>query len=329
MDILSGSEKDHVRVLMCCTPRSTSTVFAKCLSFVPESQIFFEPYGYCYTFLDKLRSAGISVDLDSTAPYKHISQETWQDLMEQRPGETNIVDYNMFKYPNIKRLLDNPDPNKKVIFVKDMAYGMSYSTQFLPDRSSNYRFAFLIRHPIRVFSSWRRAVLNIHDILPKVLTSSKTSDASKGGDASSSEAFHVGNDTASWYSPPGLFYKELYDLWTFVMEKYDPNPVIVDSDDLVSDPSTVLPKFCQKLGIPYSDALLEWDGNPNTTDDWVCGFVKPSEFDFMKVYCDTAFNSTCFKGSSSMPSFESLTPDVKDCVKRAMPYYLEMSARKI
>ncbi|XP_071506171.1 uncharacterized protein [Diadema antillarum] len=299
MDILSGSEKDHVRVLMCCTPRSTSTVFAKCLSFVPESQIFFEPYGYCYTFLDKLRSAGISVDLDSTAPYKHIKASR------------------------------QSDPNKKVIFVKDMAYGMSYSTQFLPDRSSNYRFAFLIRHPIRVFSSWRRAVLNIHDILPKVLTSSKTSDASKGGDASSSEAFHVGNDTASWYSPPGLFYKELYDLWTFVMEKYDPNPVIVDSDDLVSDPSTVLPKFCQKLGIPYSDALLEWDGNPNTTDDWVCGFVKPSEFDFMKVYCGTAFNSTCFKGSSSMPSFESLTPDVKDCVKRAMPYYLEMSARKI
>ncbi|XP_071506169.1 uncharacterized protein [Diadema antillarum] len=281
---IPGSEQDQVRVLMWCTPRSTSTVFAKCLSFVPESQIFFEPYGYCYSFLDKLRAV---------STHKEDAR--------------------------------HPNPSKKVIFVKDMAYGIVDSTQFLPDSLSNYRFAFLIRHPIRVFSSWKRAVLNIHAVLEQ--GRAKNSEASKEGVTKASEAFHVGNDTVSWYNAPGLFYKELYDLWTIVMQRYDPNPVVVDSDDLVSDPSTVLPKFCQKLGIPYSDSLLKWDGSSNIIGNWIFGCTKPN--DCNKVNCDAAFNSTCFKGSSPMPSFQSLAPDIKECVQRTMPYYLKMYSWKI
>ncbi|XP_071498919.1 uncharacterized protein [Diadema antillarum] len=323
---IPGSEQDQVRVLMWCTPRSTSTVFAKCLSFVPESQIFFEPYGYCYSFLDKLRAAGISVDLESSEPYKHVSDDMWQKLMATIHADlAEPVDHNMFMYPHIKRMLDNPNPSKKVIFVKDMAYGIVDSTQFLPDSLSNYRFAFLIRHPIRVFSSWKRAVLNIHAVLEQ--GRAKNSEASKEGVTKASEAFHVGNDTVSWYNAPGLFYKELYDLWTIVMQRYDPNPVVVDSDDLVSDPSTVLPKFCQKLGIPYSDSLLKWDGSSNIIGNWIFGCTKPN--DCNKVNCDAAFNSTCFKGSSPMPSFQSLAPDIKECVQRTMPYYLKMYSWKI
>ena len=143
------------------------------------------------------------------------------------------------------------------------------------------------------------------------------------------EEFHMVNDIPDVYMPRGFFFKEVYDLWRHVKENLDPDPVIIDSDDLLSDPGTVLEKFCTATCIPYTENLLQWEGNPDSTKGWICAFAPPSDFDIFRVYCDTAFRSTRFLPPSPMPPEESLTQDVRECVERSMPYYREMYDNRI
>ena len=41
---------DIVRVILWCVPRSTSTAFLTCMTHVPNSQMWYEPYIVCYQF---------------------------------------------------------------------------------------------------------------------------------------------------------------------------------------------------------------------------------------------------------------------------------------
>ena len=50
---------DVVRVKLWCVPRSTSTAILKCLTYVPNIQVWFEPYlsGYFHSKFGKYRNA--------------------------------------------------------------------------------------------------------------------------------------------------------------------------------------------------------------------------------------------------------------------------------
>ena len=37
--------------------------------------------------------------------------------------------------------------------------------------------------------------------------------------------------------------------------------MVLDADDLLSDPGVLLPMVCDKLGIPFDDKMLQWDAN--------------------------------------------------------------------
>ena len=60
---------DVVRVKLWCVPRSTSTAILKCMTYVPNSQVWFEPYltGYFYSKFGKYRNA-----------MANISSELWK-----------------------------------------------------------------------------------------------------------------------------------------------------------------------------------------------------------------------------------------------------------
>ena len=69
--------------------------------------------------------------------------------------------------------------------------------------------------------------------------------------------------------PPGKGFKEMYDLYSHIKEKgLDSDPVIIDADDLVSNPATILSGFCKILGIPYTDKLLSWDDGVEVVESW-------------------------------------------------------------
>ena len=44
----SQGEIASTRTFLWCVPRSVSTAFAKCLSFINDTEVWFEPYAYSY-----------------------------------------------------------------------------------------------------------------------------------------------------------------------------------------------------------------------------------------------------------------------------------------
>ncbi|XP_011679841.1 uncharacterized protein LOC100892712 [Strongylocentrotus purpuratus] len=312
----------QARVMLWCTPRTTSTILTKCLSFVPKTQVFFEPYYFCNEAIERLKSIGINIDPSSMKSYDDVEMKDWWTTANMISGgdcsKEGKPDFDQMKYPYIKELLENPDPEKEVVFLKDMAYCIDGRYQFLPDKSCGYRHVFLLRHPRKVFASWRKVMLDL--------------DQDPNGsepNGTRSESFHIVKDLPVVYAPPGHFFKELYDLWLHVKLNYDPNPVVLDSDDLLSDPATMLPRFCTAVGIPYSDNLLKWPESPDTTNSWISAFSPSNDFEFIRIYCKNSFNTTHFFPPSPLTEMDSLTEDVKECVEAVMPYYQEMYDSRI
>ncbi|XP_041466421.1 uncharacterized protein LOC121416953 [Lytechinus variegatus] len=310
----SLTSEQQARVMMWCTPRSISSVFCKCLSFVPDIDVFFDTYYFAYEAEIDLGTIGKVVDHDAG----NIDEADWVKAAEMICEEKcdNRVKLDMLKYPVIKSMLDNPDPNKKAIFYKGVSQSMdSKHYRFLPDKSSNYKHSFFLRHPAKVFSSWKKV---IHSILRDV------GDGTGKKLTKSLEDFDIRYDVPEKYKISGLLYKELHDLWVYVLDNLDPDPVVVESDDLLADPAAVLSKYCKAVGIQYNDSLLSWDANPDITDNWKCAFMPVKEFEFIRIFCHNAFHTSHFLAPPPVPSFDDLPNDVREIAELSMPYYNKM-----
>ena len=123
----------------------------------------------------------------------------------------------------------------------------------------------------------------------------------------------------------GLMYKEIYDLWQFVREHVQPDPIIIDGDELLSKPDEILPKYCRAIGIPYNESLLHWDSSPEVTKMWKTPVGPDDDLQttFMSFF-QTSMNSSKFFPPSNMPALDEVTPDVIRCTNKVMGYYTEM-----
>ena len=126
------------------------------------------------------------------------------------------------------------------------------------------------------------------------------------------------------YFTQGCFVKEQYDLWVYVKENLDPNPIVIDSDDVLSDPGHMLSKYCSALSIPYSDCMIAWDGNPKLADKWWQPFHPLSEFLWGRIVFGNAMFSKGFLKPNKLPSLDEVTPDIRESYEFVKPYYEEM-----
>lgn len=125
------------------------------------------------------------------------------------------------------------------------------------------------------------------------------------------------------FFPPGFFVKELYDLWKHLQdENIEPNPIIIDSEDLLANPAGMLSAYCNAVGLPYDDSLLKWDASSEVFQKMKASGDKLIQS--MVNYYGTAMNSTCFLPPKKMPSRDELPPDVIRCSDKVMKYYDEM-----
>ncbi|XP_071478205.1 uncharacterized protein [Diadema antillarum] len=313
----NNSNSEQVRVMTWCTPRSTSSVFCKCLSFVPGIDIFFDTFYFAYEAEVDLATIGKVVDHDAD----NFGEDVWRKAAEMICEEDcsgDRVRLDMLKYPYIKKMLDNPDPNKKVILYKGVSQCMDSSHfRFLPDKSSNYRYSFLLRHPAKVFLSFKKIIF-------KVLQEVGDGSGKKLPASTKIENFDMNTDAPPKYRLSGLLYKELHALWLHVKENLDPSPVVVESDDILADTPRMLAKYCNALGIPYSDSLLKWEPSPAVTDSWKCAFMPVKDFEFIRLFCHNAFHTSYFLPPTPPPALDLLPPDVQKNVDICMPYYEEM-----
>ncbi|XP_054768591.2 uncharacterized protein LOC129276200 [Lytechinus pictus] len=299
---------DTSRTILWCAPRAISTAVAKCLSFVEDCEVWFELYSYA-------RAAGVEYKYQTQLdiPMEYLGNE---EIFQKVKGMIDILANTPFEadrlpYGSIKHLLE--DSTAKHVFAKDMGMAMTEGyREYLPN---GYRHTFLIRHPYRALLSYRKMVYNHFSGLGLF-----------EGDAADEKKFDIERDDR--FLPSGHFVKELYDFWRYLQDtNIDRNPIVIDADDLLSNPRGVLSGYCHAVSLPYNDSLLTWDGSTEAFTK----MVAPGDrliMDLVHFY-GTAVKSTCFLPPKRMPSRDELPPDVIRCSDKVVKYYDEMYDRRL
>jgi len=113
-----------------------------------------------------------------------------------------------------------------------------------------------------------------------------------------------------------LGYRQLTEIYDFVARDQKSAPIVIDSDDLLRDPPTILRTLCARLKIPFEQAMLAWQPGPRASD----GAWAP--WWYSNVEKSTAFEMR--------PPFEGSLPDHLEALAgQAMPYYNQLARYKI
>ncbi|GMI02283.1 hypothetical protein TrLO_g7395 [Triparma laevis f. longispina] len=129
--------------------------------------------------------------------------------------------------------------NGNVSFTKELSIYYQQS-KLTPEILSKFRHTFLIRSPTKVMKSfWRAAQENADD------GSSTYFDANEAG------------------------FKEIEMIMKAVESLDNQNIVIIDADDLMANPSGVLGKYCEEVGLVFNKNMLEWKAvMPESWEKW-------------------------------------------------------------
>lgn len=114
-----------------------------------------------------------------------------------------------------------------------------------------------------------------------------------------------------WESRVG--WEEHYQLFQEIESLTQEKPLVIDSDDLVKDPQNYLKVLCSKLGVNFSEKILNWEPKKTNVLSWEdTKFEKFSE----KVIHSNGF----FQESKKDKIPDILVP----CINKCMPFYEEM-----
>ncbi|XP_030835798.1 uncharacterized protein LOC593133 [Strongylocentrotus purpuratus] len=314
------SDTKPFRVIMWCVPRSISTAIAKCFSFVDNTEVWFEPY--CLAFFQDFMLKNMGVPLPRS--YDDFKLEAFFTQMGAMLKGTPMehlftpekIDGSLFIRDGVTRQLD--DPSEKPIFIKDMAYGITGYLDLLPKKETGFKHTFLLRDPERMFPSWRNLLMAQMAQMP-----------TPGQKPIDPDTFDMTTDVP--FMMPGYTYKCQYDLWKHVKENLDPNPVVIDVDELLSNPAEMLPKYFEACGMPWDAKYLQWEGAPDIVKKWRCLFPMSGTKadDIVGVTHKNALESSAFRASKPKIPRSEMTPDTIKAIDATVDYYKEMAETRI
>ncbi|XP_072025507.1 uncharacterized protein [Amphiura filiformis] len=311
---------EPLKVFIWSTGRSLSNAFLKCMTYVPDTIAWHEPYSKIGKFSDVVASSAIVPDAESRPVRNLVKNLGGASAVAKIESGYDASDKD---YDWLKEQLESDLPDgKTMLFVKDN--GAIIGRLALHDKiPKGFRHTFLIRNP--KISIMSRAKM----YLKTLQTKSVNLD---------------GQNTP-------FFQKNEYlnALWKYVKsEGLESRPVIIDVDDLLENPKEILEAYCKEIGIPFTEDLLTWPaGDEVMTKLWMV--PKQSILIFRILgFGDKAFAHTEFKklpvpafdGSSKddefmnmIKQFPSTLPismeDVKEVIDSEMPYYEEMFSKRL
>ena len=106
-------------------------------------------------------------------------------------------------------------------------------------------------------------------------------------------------------------FQQQYDIYKYVQENINDNPIIIDASKLRNDPKRVLSKFCEIVGLEWDEKMLSWSTG-----------LKDYDGVWAKHWYPSVLNSTSFKPESKKQI--NLSDNEKTIVDRAMPIYEEL-----
>ena len=102
-----------------------------------------------------------------------------------------------------------------------------------------------------------------------------------------------------------LGFLQQMELFNLIKNRDNTDPIVIDSKDILIDPKGVLSKFCNKIGIPFFEEMLNWPTGPRKTDGvWGKHWYK-------NVEVSTGFNSYNPKEIELPNKYQSI---YKDCL---------------
>ena len=201
------------------------------------------------------------------------------------------------KYQTIGKSLLKEHDGIDLVFSKDMAYAIdNHFEEFLEDGIRSFQHTFLIRNPKKAIPSLYAASVN------KQLTGWEYFDPKESG------------------------FKQMFELYRFIVTTKDTNPVIVDADDLLEDPEGIMRAYCEGIGVRFDKKILEWE--PGPVPDW----------DVWAGWHENALKSSGFRrqdpnkskiDASKKLEEERLPNIVMQTIERSMPFYDELYKMRV
>ena len=185
-------------------------------------------------------------------------------------------------------MLLQPYDGYKAIFAKNHAFFVEGKYQhYTEGRFAVFKHTFLIRHPRKCIPSQVRACK--HSGFP--------------------------------LTPDENGVEQLQDLFTIVQQSIDPNPVVIDADDLLMNPRYIMEQYCSAVGLPFEESMLTW--TPGVVKDWTLNFAHHQEWH------GTAMMSSGFMKPKETQPEVNLPEDLEDAISKALPFYDFMYAYRI
>ena len=196
-------------------------------------------------------------------------------------------------------LQQSTSDNFDLVFIKDMAYYTKGRLKMFQDFFPGAKHSFLIRDP-------EKSIPSLY------CTSENPEIRSSGWD---------------YFEPNEAGFKELHELYEFVKENLDPNPVIVNADDLLESPKQIMKAYCDGVGIRYEDHMTSWKAG-EVPVAWQDGWAQ--------AWREGAINSSGFiKPTMSKTADASGEPevtyptDVIKAIEESRPFYDKLCTAKI
>nr|XP_054760503.1 uncharacterized protein LOC129266711 [Lytechinus pictus] len=297
-----GSSNMPNRVILWTTYRCVSTAFTRSMGQIPGIEIWPEPFGYA-------NIAKINYELNEgiDLPTSYEGNEAAFDKAAHYIGKlvARKIPPEALSYESIRMVLETSTAEN--VFVKDIGLAMQSRDlrEFIPE---GYRHSFLIRHPLLVYSSLHKANYNqLRNV--NLLHADETNE----------DEFDLRRHK-ELLGDPTQFFSSLHDVWLYIKENIDPAPPIIDASELLENPDVMMPKYCKAVGLPYTTQMLKWEPSLDVIQSW----KWPFEISQDTSYLTNVISSTGFSKPQDLPSLDTVTSDVVQLAKEALPFYEKM-----
>lgn len=192
-----------------------------------------------------------------------------------------------YSYEEADEILLRDYPGKTAVFIKDFPYEIRTRYEiFLGERFKDFSHSFLIRDP-------QRAVLSCYRAEPR--------------------SFKDFNEQGT------MGYTALYELYTLLKSKLNFDPVIIDADDLLAKPESMMKSYCERVGLPYKEGMTKWEPYSGLTQDF------KDQYFFGYHWVNTALKSSGLQKPSTIPVIpEDVPQEVKKCIDDSFVPYNEL-----
>lgn len=172
---------------------------------------------------------------------------------------------------------------ERSVFIKDLSYHVEGVCD--PEFMAHFHNAFLIRDPAKTLPS-------LYGVLPD-------------------------------FRPEEVGYDTQYRMFELALAANGGAlPVIIDADELATDPEAMIRAFCNRLEIPFIAEALRWDNiPPSTTITWWIG----GDGHHGNLKTSTGFRTDRFKDYPDVAAVPKLARAYEEC----LPFYQKLHANRL